>query len=91
MQVQAEEMNSMSSFNVKGHILINSFLRTEKFMEHYRWLEKSAKKCGVQLSVIANADIFVHMKQAAKKRLHLFLKEIHFLFTGTRIYGLEGR
>ena len=43
--------------SIKGHILINSFLKTEKFMEHYRYLESSARKYGSSLSVIENADI----------------------------------
>lgn len=69
----------MSSFNVKGHILINSFLRTEKFMEHYRWLEKSAKKCGVQLSVIANADVFCSYETSCEKKIASILEGDSFL------------
>lgn len=43
--------------NIKGHILVNSFYKTEKFMEHYHYLQSSAKRQGVELDIIENSDI----------------------------------
>ena len=42
---------------IKGHILVNSFYKTEKFMEHYHCLQNSAKRQGVELDIIENSDI----------------------------------
>lgn len=43
--------------SIKGHILINSFLKTEKFMEHYQCLQNSAGSKGIGLDIIENSDI----------------------------------
>lgn len=69
----------MDNFNIKGHILINSFLQTEKFTEHYRWLEKSAEKYGVQLSVIENADICCSYGTDCERRIYSILEGDSFL------------
>ena len=42
--------------SIKGHILVNSFYKTEKFMEHYHCLQSSAEKQGVELDIIENSD-----------------------------------
>lgn len=45
---------------IKGHILVNSFLKSRKFTEHYQYLVNSAKKHGIELIVIENADILCY-------------------------------
>ncbi len=69
----------MNSFNFKGHILVNSFLRTEKFMEHYRWLQKSATKYDIQLSVITNADVLCSYETNFEKKIVSILEGDSFL------------
>lgn len=69
----------MSSSNIKGHILVNSFLKTEKFTEHYRWLKESAKKYGVRLSVIENTDIFCSYGTSCEKKIYDILRGDSFL------------
>ncbi|MCX4326037.1 MAG: RimK family alpha-L-glutamate ligase [Lachnospiraceae bacterium] len=65
--------------SIKGHILINSFLKTEKFMEHYRYLESSARKYGSSLSVIENADILCSYGTGGEERISSMLGGSSFL------------
>lgn len=69
----------MNNFSKKGHILINSFLKTEKFKEHYRWLQKSANKHGAKLFIIENSDIFCSYETNCEKKLLSILKGDSFL------------
>lgn len=46
--------------DIKGHMLVNSFLKTRKFTEHYQCLITSAKKYGIELIVIENTDILCY-------------------------------
>lgn len=71
--------DTMNNSNIKGHILINSFLKTEKFIEHYKWLEMSAKKYGVQLSIIENTDIFCLYETNLEKKIYSILDGDSFL------------
>lgn len=41
----------------KGLLLTNSFLRTEKFVEHYDWLEKAAGQYQITLDLWENAEM----------------------------------
>ena len=40
-----------------GLLVTNAFLRTEKFTEHYEWLEKAAKAYSMDLSIVCNTDL----------------------------------
>lgn len=46
-----------SSRKLCGALITNAFLRTDKFVEHYDWLQRAAKKQGMQLDLWENADI----------------------------------
>lgn len=65
--------------SIKGHILINSFLKTEKFMEHYRYLGNSARKYGASLSIIENADILCSYGSSGEERISSMLDGSSFL------------
>lgn len=39
----------------KGLLIINAFLQTEKFVEHYDWLRAAAGKHGIELELMDNA------------------------------------
>ena len=47
---------------IKGHILVNSFYKTEKFMEHYHCLQNSAKRQGLELDIIENSKVDLEIK-----------------------------
>ncbi|MCI9077726.1 MAG: RimK family alpha-L-glutamate ligase [Lachnospiraceae bacterium] len=65
--------------NIKGHILINSFYKTEKFMEHYQYLQDSAIRQGVELAVIENSDIFCSYGACAGEEISRALDGDSFL------------
>lgn len=39
----------------KGALITNAFLRTEKFTEHYQWLQRAAVKYQIELELMDNA------------------------------------
>lgn len=39
----------------KGVLITNAFLRTEKFVEHYQWLQQAAVKYQIELELMDNA------------------------------------
>lgn len=41
----------------KGLLITNRFLRTDKFVEHYEWLEQAAEKYHITLDLWDNADL----------------------------------
>lgn len=41
---------------MRGVLIANAFLRTDKFTEHDVWLQRAAEKCGVQLDYSDNAS-----------------------------------
>lgn len=69
----------MNSSNIKGHILVNSFLQTEKFTEHYRWLKEAARKYDAELSIIENSDIFCSYGTSQEKRILNILEKDSFV------------
>lgn len=72
-------VHHMSDSNIKGHIFVNSFLHTDKFTQHYKWLKEAAKKYGAELSIIKNSDIFCSYKTSLEKRITDILKEDSFV------------
>lgn len=42
---------------LQGLLVTNAFLRTEKFVEHYQWLEEAAGRRNVVLSLLDNAQL----------------------------------
>ena len=42
---------------LKGLLVANAFLRTEKFVEHYQWLEEAAGRRNIVLSLFDNAGL----------------------------------
>jgi len=69
----------MMGSKIKGYILANSFLRTEKFTSHYKRLINSARRYGAELSVLGNADIFSAYCTDSEKRLLSMLEGISFV------------
>lgn len=43
----------------KGWLIVNEFLNGEKFQEIYQWLVEAAKKIGIDLQVLTNAQLLV--------------------------------
>ncbi len=41
---------------VKGSLVVNGFLKTEKFQEHYRWLQRAAAERDVELDCRENSS-----------------------------------
>lgn len=41
----------------KGVLITNAFLKTDKFVEHYEWLEKAAKQYHIALSLLDNTAL----------------------------------
>lgn len=41
---------------MKGYLIVNHFLKTEKFEELYRWLVKAAGKQGIELEIKTNVE-----------------------------------
>lgn len=42
---------------IKGVLITNAFLKTDKFVEHYEWLEKAAKQYHIALSLLDNTAL----------------------------------
>lgn len=65
--------------SIKGHIITNSFLRTDKFARHYEWLKESAGKYGVDLLMFENADVLCGYSCSNESRLSELLDGDSFL------------
>ena len=65
--------------SIKGHILVNSFYKTEKFMEHYHCLQSSAEKQGVELDIIENSDILCSYGTCGVEKIYRALDGDAFL------------
>ena len=42
---------------LRGLLVTNAFLRTEKFVEHYQWLKEAAERRNIVLSLLDNAEL----------------------------------
>lgn len=60
----------------KGVLITNAFLKTDKFTEHYEWLEKAAKQYNIALSLLDNTALLYPIGEMAEteKKL-LFYKD----------------
>lgn len=65
--------------SIKGHIIVNTFLYTEKFLEHYRWLQKSASKYGIKLLLLKNSDILCQYTDGGEERISRVLDDDSFI------------
>ena len=56
---------------MKGWLVVNGYLQTEKFDEIYRWLESAAKKQNIVLERVTNdwldATVPIHKKKMSWK------------------------
>ena len=50
-----------------GLLIVNQFLNTEKFKEHYRWLKNACDERRVSLEIRTNADFFVQADNGTVK------------------------
>jgi len=46
-----------------GWLIVNHFLQTEKFTEHYEWLQKAAEQKGICLTVKTGADLMCEIAE----------------------------
>ncbi|MCD7826047.1 MAG: hypothetical protein LUH14_08810, partial [Clostridiaceae bacterium] len=47
----------MKEGRLHGVLITNAFLRTEKFLEHYRWLQEAASRRNISLTLLENTDL----------------------------------
>lgn len=74
----------MSGKQWKGALVTNAFLRTNKFFEHYEWLEKAAKERGISLSLLQNTALAYRIdccgqQEAARQRAEQIASENDFI------------
>ena len=69
----------ISRMRYKGSLITNSFLRTEKFSEHYEWLKNAADKQGIQLSLYDNSELLCCYDSVLEKKMKDFVAENDFI------------
>ena len=52
---------SYEDIMIRGVLVTNAFLRTQKFVTHYEWLKEAAKKRNMELSLCENADFILEL------------------------------
>lgn len=53
---------------IRGLLITNAFLKTEKFTEHYIWLSEAAVRQGMSLEEKTNADFLLPFGEGAEER-----------------------
>ena len=59
---------------MKGYLVVNHFLRSEKFEELYGWLVRAADKLKMELVIRTNVDLMSCMGDGVGKE-----EDIHFV------------
>ena len=49
--------------DIKGLLIVNEYLNTNKFSEHSQWLQKAAKKADISLELKTNAEILAILNE----------------------------
>lgn len=52
-----DRMSIKESRWIRGALVTNAFLRTDKFVEHYEWLKEAAEQYHIALSLLDNTDL----------------------------------
>lgn len=63
----------------KAILVTNTFLHTDKFVEHYVWLEKAAKKYDIELLLWNNTDIMCGYDADEENKLKAKLNNVSFV------------
>lgn len=61
---------------LKGIMITNAFLRTNKFVEHFQWLERAAERSGIVLSLFTNVSL---LSVFDGRKMDAFLCDIDFI------------
>ncbi len=64
---------------MQGLLITNRFLRTEKFVEHYRWLSAAAKARGMALDLWDNASLSIRYGEQVRQDLQEQLAPYQFI------------
>lgn len=62
-----------------GILLTNAFLRTDKFVEHYTWLQEAAGRLGISLTMKDGTDFFLPYGNEVEEALYEQIKDVDFI------------
>lgn len=63
----------------KGLLVTNTFLKTQKFVEHYEWLKEAAKQYHIALSLLDNTGLLYTVGEIGSQSLERIAAEYDFI------------